>query len=127
MQKAFKRVFSLFLSIVLVLSTFAATGIQSFAAGNVATSKSGAYLMAYFTGQGAGEKIHFATSKDGYNFEPLNGNKAIIDPVGSGVTGHVRDPYVFRGQEAGSTFWERILTQRRVSRITRFSAGVPRI
>lgn len=99
MQKAFKRVFSLFLSIVLVLSTFAATGIQSFAAGNVATSKSGAYLMAYFTGQGAGEKIHFATSKDGYNFEPLNGNKAIIDPVGSGVTGHVRDPYVFRGQD----------------------------
>lgn len=99
MQKALKRVFSLFLSIVLILSTFAATGMSSFAAGNVATSKSGAYLMAYFTGQGTGEKIHFATSKDGYNFEPLNGNNPIIDPVGSGVTGHVRDPYVFRGQD----------------------------
>lgn len=58
----------------------------------------GKYLFVYFIGNGEGqERIHFAVSEDGYNFSPLNNNKAVI-------TQHkgkkcVRDPYILKGRD----------------------------
>jgi len=61
-------------------------------------STSGKYLFCYFVGnEPEQERIHLAVSRDGYNFEPMNGNKAIIIPtLGKGC---VRDPYILRGQD----------------------------
>ena len=57
-----------------------------------------AYLFAYFTGNDPQqERICFAVSTDGYNFEPLNGGKPVIkQELG---TGCVRDPYIFKGHD----------------------------
>lgn len=42
-------------------------------------SKHGKYLFVYFVGNGEGEeRLHFAVSENGYDFKPLNGNKAVI-------------------------------------------------
>jgi hypothetical protein len=60
-----------------------------------AVSRSGAYVFCYFTGNEVDEqKIHLAVSTDGYNFEALNDNKAIIEQTKG--TGCVRDPYIFK-------------------------------
>ena len=60
-----------------------------------AVSLSGAYVFCYFTGNAVDEqKIHLAVSTDGYNFEALNNNEAIIDQTQG--TGCVRDPYIFK-------------------------------
>lgn len=65
------------------------------------------YLFAYFCDNSAeGERIRFALSDDGTNFEPLNANKPILNNTvaqntGSGIaaSGHSRDPYIFRAQD----------------------------
>lgn len=45
-----------------------------------AVSTEGAYLFCYFVGNEPEEQtIHFAASTDGYNFDVLNGNEAVID------------------------------------------------
>lgn len=63
-----------------------------------ATSKDGAYLFAYFTGNGQAEqRVRFAVSDDGYNFTPLNGNNAIITQTKGTLS--CRDPYIFKGQD----------------------------
>lgn len=60
-----------------------------------AVSTEGAYLFCYFVGNSPEEQtIHFAVSSDGYNFEALNGNEAVIDQTMG--TGCVRDPYIFK-------------------------------
>ncbi len=60
-----------------------------------AVSTEGAYLFCYFVGNAPEEQtIHFAVSSDGYNFEALNGNEAVIDQTMG--TGCVRDPYIFK-------------------------------
>lgn len=60
-----------------------------------AYSTHGAYLFCYFTGNEVSEqKIHLAVSTDGYNFEALNNNEAIIEQTKG--TGCVRDPYIFK-------------------------------
>ena len=60
-----------------------------------AVSTEGAYLFCYFVGNSPEEQtIHFAVSSDGYNFEALNGNEAVIDQTKG--TGCVRDPYIFK-------------------------------
>lgn len=63
-----------------------------------AASSKGGYLFCYFTGnEPEQERIHFAVSKDGYHFTPLNGNHPVIAQTKG--TGSVRDPYLFQGQD----------------------------
>lgn len=61
-------------------------------------SHGGKYLFCYFVGNDPSqERIHLAVSEDGYNFEPLNNNEAIItQTLGKQC---VRDPYILRGQD----------------------------
>ena len=60
-----------------------------------AVSLYGAYVFCYFTGNLPEEQtIHLAVSSDGYNFDALNNNEAIIDQQLG--TGCVRDPYIFK-------------------------------
>ncbi len=60
-----------------------------------AVSRSGAYVFCYFTGNSPQQqKIHLAVSSDGYNFEALNSNEAVIEQTKG--TGCVRDPYIFK-------------------------------
>lgn len=56
------------------------------------------YLFCYFTGNlPCEESVHFAVSKDGYNFKALNGNQPVIkQTMGKKCC---RDPYIFRDQE----------------------------
>lgn len=61
-------------------------------------SKFGKYLFVYFVGNGEGEeRLHFAVSENGYDFKPLNGNKAVITQLKGKKC--VRDPFVFRGAD----------------------------
>lgn len=95
------RILSLFLAVIMLVTS---APFVAFAAGDTATSTDGAYLMAYFTGEGANEQISFAVSKDGYNYEALNGKKPIISQsVPTEGSSHMRDPYVFRGNDG--KFW----------------------
>src|SRR5690349_10145439 len=64
-----------------------------------------AYLFVYFTGNAkADESIHFALSKDGYNFRALNSNKPVLSSEKISSTGGVRDPHILRGAD-GKTFY----------------------
>ncbi len=66
--------------------------------GAPAESQGGAYLFSYFTGNAVNEQtIHFAVSKDGYNYTPLNGNNAVITQTKGRLC--CRDPYIFKGQD----------------------------
>ncbi len=61
-------------------------------------SKKGKYLFAYFVGnEPEQERIHFAVSRDGYNFEALNGNKPVI--IQTKGKKCVRDPYIVKGND----------------------------
>ena len=63
-----------------------------------AISLKDAYLFCYFVGNEVDEQtIHFAVSSDGYNFEALNNNEAVIDQTMG--TGCVRDPYILKGPD----------------------------
>ncbi len=63
-----------------------------------AVSREGAYLFCYFVGNEVDEQtIHFAVSTDGYNFNALNNNEAVIDQTLG--TGCVRDPYIFSAKD----------------------------
>lgn len=63
-----------------------------------AKSQSGKYLFAYFVGnEPEQERIHFAVSEDGYNFEALNNNEPVI--VQTKGKQCVRDPYIVKGQD----------------------------
>ncbi len=57
-----------------------------------------AYLFCYFIGnRPEEERVHFALSRDGYNFKALNGNKEIfLQTKGKRCC---RDPYIFRGED----------------------------
>lgn len=60
-----------------------------------AYSRSGAYVFCYFVGNEVDEQtIHLAVSTDGYNFDALNDNEAIIEQTKG--TGCVRDPYILK-------------------------------
>lgn len=66
--------------------------------GAPAESTGGAYLFTYFTGNAQSEQtIHFAVSKDGYNYTPLNSNGAVITQTKGRLC--CRDPYIFKGQD----------------------------
>ena len=63
-----------------------------------AKSREGAYLFSYFTGNSTSQqRVHFAVSKDGYHFTPLNNNDEIITQTKG--TLNCRDPYIFKGQD----------------------------
>lgn len=58
------------------------------------------YLFCYFTGnEPENESVHFAISKNGFDFEPVNGGKKIIEQkLGKKCC---RDPFIFRNESGG--------------------------
>lgn len=90
--KISKKIVSLFLVVMLVVTSVPAFAINASAAEN---SK---YLFAYFTGDTVdGQKIRFATSSDGKNFKTLNnGNYTVTQKTG---TQCARDPYLFYSEK----------------------------
>ena len=59
-----------------------------------------AYLFAYFTGNGPGqEAVHFALSKDGFDYRALNNNRPVISADSISKRGGVRDPHILRGED----------------------------
>ena len=63
-----------------------------------AISTEGAYLFCYFTGNEVeNQTLHFAVSTDGYHFEALNGNEAVITQTKGTLC--VRDPYILKGPD----------------------------
>ncbi len=65
---------------------------------DVVKSLSGKYLFCQFVGNAPEEeRIHFAVSRDGYNFKPLNNNEPII--IQTKGKKCVRDPYILKGQD----------------------------
>lgn len=90
--KISKKIVSLFLAVLMVVSSVPAFAINASAAEN---SK---YLFAYFTGDTVdGQKIRFATSSDGKNFRTLNnGNYTVTQKTG---TQCARDPYLFYSEK----------------------------
>lgn len=90
--KISKKILSLFLAVLMVVTSVPAFAINASAAEN---SK---YLFAYFTGDTVdGQKIRFATSSDGKNFRTLNnGNYTVTQKTG---TQCARDPYLFYSEK----------------------------
>lgn len=90
--KISKKIVSLFLAVLMVVTSVPAFAINASAAEN---SK---YLFAYFTGNATSEqKIHFATSTDGRRFTALNGgNQTVTQKTG---TQCARDPYLFYSEK----------------------------
>lgn len=92
-----KRLIAVFLAVLMALTCFTALPFAASAA-TPATSASGKYVFAYFTGNNTSEqKIRFAVSDDGYNFTAVNGNQPVAEQTTG--TGCARDPYLFRGQD----------------------------
>ena len=61
-------------------------------------NKNSRYLFCHFVGNGKNqERIHFAVSKDGYNFRPLNNNEPVI--IQTKGKKCVRDPYILKGED----------------------------
>ena len=60
------------------------------------------YVFAYFAGDGEGEQIFLAASRDGLNWEELNGGEPVLKSE-MGTKG-LRDPYILRSPE-GDKFY----------------------
>lgn len=90
--KISKKIVSLFLAVMMVITSVPAFAINASAAENTK------YLFAYFTGDTVdGQKIRFATSSDGKNFRTLNnGNYTVTQKTGTQCT---RDPYLFYSEK----------------------------
>ena len=59
-----------------------------------------AYLFVYFTGNGPGEEaVHYALSRNGYDYYALNDDKPIVPTAQISNTGGVRDPHILRGED----------------------------
>mgnify|MGYP000042043342 FL=1 len=102
-KKVSKRLLSLFLSVLMLATSLPFAGLSASAAdesSNLPKSTSGAYLFAYFRNDAKstnGENIFYAVSKDGYNYEALNGGVPVASA--SQGTGHSRDPYIMKAQD----------------------------
>lgn len=102
-KKVSKRLLSLFLSVLMLATSLPFAGLSASAAdesSNLPKSTSGAYLFAYFRNDAKstnGENIFYAVSKDGYNYESLNGGVPVANA--SQGTGHSRDPYIVKAQD----------------------------
>lgn len=90
--KISKKIVSLFLAVMMVVTSVPAFAINASAAENTK------YLFAYFTGDTVdGQKIRFATSSDGKKFRTLNnGNYTVTQKTG---TQCARDPYLFYSEK----------------------------
>lgn len=101
MSKNKKIIISLVCVVVILLavvlpSILYALGIIDYA--KIATSTQGKYLFVYFTGNDPQEeRVRFALSTDGYNFQPVNDNQAVIEQTLG--TKSVRDPYILRASD----------------------------
>lgn len=101
-KRVSKRLLSLFLSVLMLATSLPFAGLSASAAdesSNLPKSTSGAYLFAYFRNDAKstnGENIFYAVSKDGYNYESLNGGVPVASA--SQGTGHSRDPYIMKAQ-----------------------------
>ena len=83
-------------AIIITLSVMGVKDAMEFA--RPEKSESGKYLFCYFVGNDPEqERIHFAVSEDGYNFEALNNNKPVI--VQTKGKQCMRDPYIFKGED----------------------------
>lgn len=81
---------------VITVGVLYMTGVIRFA--KPAESQNGAYLFVHFVGnEPEKERIHFAVSKDGYNFTELNGSEPVILQTKGKQC--VRDPYILRGED----------------------------
>ena len=102
-KKVSKRLLSLFLSVLMLATSLPFAGLSASAAdesSNLPKSTSGAYLFAYFRNDAKstnGENVFYAVSKDGYNYESLNGGVPVASA--SQGTGHSRDPYIMKAQD----------------------------
>lgn len=102
-KKVSKRLLSLFLSVLMLATSLPFAGLSASAAdesSNLPKSTSGAYLFAYFRNDAKstnGENVFYAVSKDGYNYESLNGGVPVANA--SQGTGHSRDPYIMKAQD----------------------------
>lgn len=105
-KKVSKRLLSLFLSVLMLATSLPFAGLSASAAdesSNLPKSTSGAYLFAYFRNDAKstnGENIFYAVSKDGYNYEALNGGVPVANA--SQGTGHSRDPYIMKAQDGAA-------------------------
>lgn len=80
-------------SMVLAAALAASTAMQ-------ADNKMTAYLFAYFTGNAPEkEQIHFAYSRNGFDFTPLNKGQHIIASDSISLMKGVRDPHILRGED----------------------------
>lgn len=105
-KRVSKRLLSLFLSVLMLATSLPFAGLSASAAdesSNLPKSTSGAYLFAYFRNDAKstnGENIFYAVSKDGYNYESLNGGVPVANA--SQGTGHSRDPYIMKAQDGAA-------------------------
>ncbi|MDD6728896.1 MAG: hypothetical protein PUE08_06745, partial [Eubacteriales bacterium] len=94
-NKLSKRILSLFLSLLMVVTSIPAFAVTASASG----MENCKYLFAYFTDNSKyGQKIRFAVSEDGYNFTKINDGKPVITQTKSDKSssaGYARDPYIF--------------------------------
>lgn len=108
--KSSKKLVSLFLAIMMVVTSVPAFTINASAA---ETDARDSYLFAYFTGDddtadAVNQRVRFALSKDGVNFTSLNGNSPILtndktsgtitwkNKTGIPHTKGVRDPFIIK-------------------------------
>lgn len=58
------------------------------------------YLFAYFSDNTTrGQQVCYAVSENGYDFSPLNGGLPVISADSISVSGGVRDPHLYRGED----------------------------
>ena len=95
MKKSSKKFIALLLSAIMLVTSIPLGAFIASAADGDAKDK---YLFAYFTGNSvSGQRIRFAVSEDGYNYNALNGNAPVITQnLGTKCS---RDPYIFEGQD----------------------------
>lgn len=116
MNKLSKRLLSILLSLVMVITAVPAFAVTAQAAAT--GSADDKLLFAYFCGDDTtsftvNQKIRLAVSEDGINFSPLNGNLPLLDNTedGKGInfngvwgnfahTGGARDPFIINKRDA---------------------------
>ena len=128
-KKVSKRLLSLFLSVLMLATSLPFAGLSASAAdesSNLPKSTSGAYLFAYFRNDAKstnGENIFYAVSKDGYNYEALNGGVPVASA--SQGTGHSRDPYIMKAQRLQLSQLVQPQLLRRIKARTAKNSAVP--
>ncbi|MCR4874604.1 MAG: glycoside hydrolase family 43 protein [Clostridia bacterium] len=98
MTRKTKSLISVFLSIILLCSIIISSIVLFSGCEKAVEGKDGYYLFCYFVGNKPEEEtVHFAISNDGYNFSPLNDNKAVIEQTKGTLSS--RDPFIFRAND----------------------------